>query len=79
MSSILTLDSLLTEAMTWPLEDRLEAAERLVASVPCDAAVEKDQLEEVHRRIAEDRAGGTACVSGPEALNHVRKAVLDGP
>lgn len=76
MSSILTLNSLLTRIMSWPVEDRLEVAERLVASVRC--AVEKDQLEEVHRRIAEDRAGRTARVSGPEALNHVRKAVLGG-
>jgi hypothetical protein len=78
MPSTLNMDSLLTEAMTWPLEDRLEAAERLVASVPCDAAIEKVQLEEVRRRIAEDRAGRTVCVSGPEALKQVRRVVLGG-
>lgn len=77
MSSILTLNSLLPRVMSWPVEDRLEAAECLVASVSC--AVEKDQLEEVHRRIAEDRAGRTARLSGLEALNHVRRAVLGGP
>lgn len=70
------MNSLLAEAMTWSLEDRLEAAERLVASVPCDAAIEKAQLEEVHRRVAEDRAGQTARLPGQEALNQIRQAVL---
>ncbi|MEN3941605.1 addiction module protein [Prosthecobacter sp. SYSU 5D2] len=78
MPSALTMDSLLTEAMTWPLEDRLEAAERLVASVPGDAAIEEAQLVEVHRRIARDRSGETVRVSGPEALKQVRRAVLGG-
>lgn len=78
MPSTLTMNSLLAEAMTWPLEDRLEAAERLVASVPCDAAIEKAQLEEVHQRIAGDRSGQTARLPGQEALEQVRRAVLVG-
>lgn len=78
MPFTLTMDSLLTEAMTWPLEDRLEAAERLVASVPCDAAIEKVQLEEVLQRIAGDRSGQTTRVPGQEALKQVRRAVLGG-
>lgn len=78
MSSALTINSLLAEAMTWSLEDRLEAAERLVASVPCDAAIEKAQLEEVHRRVAEDRSGQTTRIPGQDALSQVRQAVLGG-
>lgn len=78
MPSTLNMDSLLTEAMTWPLEDRLEAAERLIASVPSDAAIEEAQLEEVHRRIAADRSGQTVRASGPEGLKQVRRAVLGG-
>lgn len=78
MPSTLDMNELLAEAMTWPLEDRLEAAERLVASVPCDAAVEQAQLEEVHRRIAEDRSGQTTRIPGQEALSQVRRAILGG-
>ncbi len=70
------MNSLLAEAMTWPLEDRLEAAERLVASVPCDAPIEKAQLDEIHRCIAQDRSGQTARLPGPEALTQVHRAVL---
>lgn len=50
MPSSPKINTLLTEALTWSPEDRLEAAELLVASVPCDLAVEKAQLEEVLRR-----------------------------
>lgn len=57
---------------------RLEAAERLVASVPCDAAIEKAQIEEVRRRIAGDRSGQTARLPGQEALKQVRRTVLGG-
>lgn len=78
MPAALNRNSLLAEAMTWPPEDRLEAAERLVASVPCDAAIEKAQLEEVHRRIADDRSRQTARRPGQEALDQVRRTVLGG-
>lgn len=78
MPSTLNMNTLLNEAMTWSPEDRLEAAERLVASVPCDAGIEEAQLEEVHRRIAEDREGKTIRILGQAALDSVRPAVLGG-
>ena len=78
MPSTLNMNTLLDEALTWSPEDRLEAAERLIASVPCDAAIEEAQIDEVHRRIAEDRSGKTVRLPGPEALAQVRQNVLRG-
>jgi hypothetical protein len=78
MPSTVNMNTLLNEAMTWSPADRLEAAERLVASVPCDAGIEEAQLEEVHRRIAEDRAGKTIRIPGQAALDQVRQSVLGG-
>ena len=76
MNAALTLDSFLAEAMNFTPESRLELAERLVASVPADAEIEAAQIDEVTRRMEDDRAGKTTRVPGEEALRQVREAVL---
>jgi putative addiction module component (TIGR02574 family) len=76
MNAALTLDSFLAEAMNFTPESRLELAERLVVSVPADAEIEAAQIDEVTRRMEDDRAGKTTRVPGEEALRQVREAVL---
>ena len=76
MNAALTLDSFLAEAMNFTPESRLELAERLVASVPADAEIEAAQIEEVTRRMEDDRAGKPTRVPGEAALRQVREAVL---
>ena len=76
MTAAITLDSFIDQAMNLSPDNRLELAERLVASVPSDAEIEAAQIKEVHRRIADDRAGKTTQIAGDEALRQVREAVL---
>ena len=78
MNAALTLDSFLAEAMNFTPESRLELAERLVASVSADAEIEAAQIDEVTRRMEDDRTGKTTPVPGEEALRQVREAVLGG-
>lgn len=76
MTAAITLDSFIAQAMNLTPDHRLELAERLVASVPSDAEIEAAQLEEVHRRISDDRAGKTTRIAGDDALRQVREAVV---
>lgn len=76
MQTETTIDSVLDQVMHLSPDNRLELAEILVASVPIDEEIEAEQLEEVRRRIAADRAGLTTRIPGPEALRQVREAVL---
>jgi len=76
MNTALTLDSVLAEAMNFTPENRLELAERLVASVPLDSQVEAAQIEEMISRRSAVEAGEISLVPGDEALRQVRESVL---
>jgi hypothetical protein len=76
MIATLTVDSFFAEALNFGPEGRLELAERLVASVQADEAIESAQFDEVHRRMEDVQAGRMPLIAGKDALQQVREAIL---
>ncbi|MQA91831.1 MAG: hypothetical protein GEU90_16680 [Gemmatimonas sp.] len=59
-------------AMELPLHERARLAERLLASLDQDAAVEEAWAAEVERRVQEYRAGKLSTLSGDDVLADAR-------
>jgi putative addiction module component (TIGR02574 family) len=67
------------DAMALPGETRVELTERLVASLANDipAEIQRAQIGEVRRRIAQVESGEVPLVPGDEALARVRKLLSE--
>lgn len=76
MTAATTLDSFIDQAMTLSPDNRLELAERLIASVPPDAEIEAAQIEEMKSRRQAVESGTMPLMAGDEVLRRVREAVL---
>jgi len=69
------LESVESEAMKLTAEERAQLADRLIASLFEDAAIEDAWDVEVERRIAEIEAGRSKLISASEAITRARAAL----
>jgi putative addiction module component (TIGR02574 family) len=69
------VDVLEAEAMKLTPEERARLADRLIASLSDDAAIEEAWATEVERRIAEIEAGRVPVVPAAEAIARARDAL----
>ena len=69
------LDVLEAEAMKLPAEERARLADRLIASLSEDGAVEEAWAVEVERRIAEIEAGRAPVIPAADAIARARDAL----
>ena len=69
------VDVLEAEAMKLTPEERARLADRLIASLSDDAAIEEAWAAEVERRIAEIEAGRAPVVPAAEAIARARDAL----
>ena len=70
-------EQLCQDVLALPAETRVELTERLIASLADDvpAEIQRAQLDEVRRRIAQIESGEVALVPGEEALARVRNVL----
>jgi putative addiction module component (TIGR02574 family) len=68
-------DTLQSEALKLSAEERARLAERLLASLFQDEALESEWSSEVERRIAEIEAGRAKLIPAAEAINRARAAI----
>jgi putative addiction module component (TIGR02574 family) len=66
------LENLTSEALQLEPQDRVELAERLLASVFPDKEVEEAWAAEIERRIAEIESGRAKLLSRAEVISRVR-------
>lgn len=73
-----TAEQLYQDALALPAETRVELTERLVASLADDvpAEIQRAQIDEVRKRIAQVESGEVALVPGEEALARVRNLLV---
>lgn len=69
------VDILEAEAMKLSAEERARLADRLIASLSEDAAIEESWAAEVERRIAEIETGRAPVVPAAEAIARARDAL----
>jgi hypothetical protein len=69
-----TADKIYQDALALPSETPVELTERLVASLADDvpAEIQRAQIAEVHKRIAQVESGEVQLIPGNEALARVR-------
>jgi putative addiction module component (TIGR02574 family) len=69
------VDVVEAEAMKLTPEERARLADRLIASLSDDAAIEEAWAVEVERRIAEIEAGRAPVIPAAEAIARARNAL----
>ena len=69
------LESLAAEALTLTPEDRVQLADRLIASVFPNKDVEDAWANEVERRVQEIESGRAQLTPAPEAIARARSAI----
>jgi putative addiction module component (TIGR02574 family) len=69
------VDVVETEAMKLTPEERARLADRLIASLSDDTAIEEAWAVEVERRIAEIEAGRAPVIPAAEAIARARDAL----
>ena len=69
------LESLAAQALTLTPEDRVQLADRLIASVFPDKDVEDAWAAEVERRIQQIESGHAPLTSADEAIARARSAI----
>jgi putative addiction module component (TIGR02574 family) len=69
------LESLAADALTLAPEDRVELANRLIASVFPDADIENAWADEVERRVQEIESGRESMVPMSEAIARARASI----
>ena len=69
------LESVAAEALTLAPEDRLQLADRLIASVFPDKDVEDAWAEEVGRRVQEIESGRAQLILADDAIARARAAI----
>lgn len=69
-----TAEKLYQDALALPAATRVELTERLVASLADDvpAEIQRAQIDEVRKRIAQVESGEVELIPGDEALARVR-------
>lgn len=70
-----TLDTIETEALKLPPEERVRLADHLLASVSGEQEIEEAWAAEIERRIAEVEAGRISLVPAHEAILRARQAL----
>lgn len=71
-SSLIDIES---QALRLAPEERVRLADRLLASLSPDSALEAEWAEEASRRLAEIKAGVVAAVPVEDAIARVRNAI----
>ncbi|MFZ5504126.1 MAG: addiction module protein [Pseudomonadota bacterium] len=71
-SSLIDIES---QALRLAPEERVRLADRLLASLSPDAALEAEWAEEATRRLAEIESGAVAAVPVEDAIARVRSAI----
>ena len=69
------LDTIKTEALKLPPEERVRLADHLMASVSRNQDIEEAWAAEVERRIAAVEAGQISMVPAHDAILHARQAL----
>jgi putative addiction module component (TIGR02574 family) len=69
------LESLAAQALTLTPEDRVQLADRLIASVFPDKDVEDAWAAEVERRVQQIESGRAPLTSADEAIARARSAI----
>jgi putative addiction module component (TIGR02574 family) len=69
------VEALEAEAMKLPAEERARLAERLLASLSEDAAIDDVWAAEVERRIAEIESGRGQVMPAADAISRARASV----
>lgn len=69
------VEALEAEAMKLTVEERAHLADRLMASLCEDSAIEGAWAAEVERRIAEIEAGRSPVIPATEVIAHARDAL----
>ena len=70
-----SFEAIAAEALTLDPEDRIELAQRLIASVFYDDHVEKAWAEEIERRIAAIESGTAQPISRNELIARLRASI----
>lgn len=70
-----TLAELESQALRLPAEERVQLADRLLASLAADPSVEEAWAAEAQRRLAELEAGIVIAVSVGAAIERARSAI----
>jgi putative addiction module component (TIGR02574 family) len=75
-----TAEQLYQDALALPTETRIELTERLVASLADDipTEIQRAQIDEVRKRIAQVESGEVELIPGDEALARVRNVLTKG-
>lgn len=73
---IATIDTLFSEAMALPDDSRLQLAERLLSTVADEPTLEAEQLEVVHRRLEEVRAGKVQTIPGEQVFREIEQSLV---
>jgi putative addiction module component (TIGR02574 family) len=69
------VEAIEAEAMRLPAEERVRLAERLLASLSEDTAIDDVWAKEVERRIAEIECGRGQVVPAADAISRARASV----
>jgi putative addiction module component (TIGR02574 family) len=69
------LETLAIEALKLSPEDRVELAQRLLASVFADNDIEQAWADEIERRVQDIESGRAELISAADAIARIRAAI----
>jgi putative addiction module component (TIGR02574 family) len=74
-----TLDTVFNTALKLPEASRLRLVERIIATLPADPEIEREQLAVAEARLADMRSGAVRGVPVEEAIQRVRQSLSTRP